>query len=244
MEKSLLRPNLIPKDFINTNETIIITPQFSQILQSVNRVDRLRTPGPAKNINEFYDLVRKVVMDFERRENVINDAKIFFTEEEPDFPKDANVIVSFSLVRREPGAFGQGRPFEKDTVKNLIPILREEIEDVENPGYKRAILGYIHDNEIKFTIWARTNKVANERALWFEGIMQEYSWYFTSQGVSRCMFYKREKDFVSEVTNVKMYGRPIHYFVKTETLQTISQKKIELIEIQSGRINQSLLSNP
>lgn len=240
---SLLRPDLIPKGFPEKDPPIIISPQYSQILETVTRLPRSTTPFPAKNLNEFYDLTRQVIEDYERRENVIADGKVKFIEEEPDYPKDLNVIISYSLVRREPGAFGQNHPFEKGSIKNLAPILREEVEDIENPGYKRAILGYWHDNEVKFTVWARTNKVANDKALWFEGIMQEYSWYFTSHGVARCLFLERKKDFVSEVDNNKMYGRPMHYFVRTETLRTISQKKIELIEVQSGRTNQSLLQN-
>ncbi len=232
---SLLR-DLIPADLSREQVRIIAASQYSQITSVAVRPERSRTPFPAKNLNEFYSLVKNCVDDRERRENVIDDARIHFTEETPDYPKDKNVIISFSLVRRLPGAFAQGSMFESEVrvVKNLVPILREEIEDEENPGYKRAIMGYIHDNEIKFTIWARTNKVANERALWFEELMQEYSWYYTSQGINRCLFMKREKDFIEETNGVKMYGRPLHYFVKTETLRTVSQKKIELIIIDSG----------
>lgn len=231
---SLLR-NILPKELLSDESRITVKSQFRHIVETAVRVDRLRTPRPAKNLNEFFDLVKNVINDFERRENIISDARIHFTEEDADYPKDKNVIIAFSLVKREPGSFSQGHPFEeRNRVKNLVPLFREEVEDQENPGYRRAILGYIHDNEIKFTIWARTNKVANERALWFEGLMQEYSWYFTSQGVSRCLFLKRDKDFITEYNGLKMYGRPIHFFLRTETLTTISQKKIESIEIESG----------
>jgi hypothetical protein len=234
MSDSLLRTILPPSLVNQPSPGVVITPYFTRIVEAGERgSDRLRTPNPAKNLNEFYQLVGNVIGDYERRAGVTDDAKVHFTEEDPDYPKEKSVIVSYSLVKREPGTFSQGKPGEGN-VRNLNYITREEIEDEENPGYKRAILGYIHDNEVKFTIWAKTNKVANERALWFEGLMQEYSWYFTSQGVSRCLFQKREKDFVSEVNDVKMYGRPIHYFLRTETLITISQKKIELIEVESG----------
>ncbi len=241
MPDSLLRNNILTEAQVTEPSRILISAQFSQLMQVARTNPRSRTPYPAKNLNEFFELVRIIILDYERRLNIVNDGKIFFTEESPDYPKDQNIIVSFSLVKREPGAFSAGAPFEGD-VKNLKPVLREEIDDPENPGYKRAIMGYTHDNEVKFTIWARTNKVANDKALWFENIMQEYSWYFTSQGVSRLIFMKRDSDFIVETNGSTLYGRPLHYFVKTETLTTVSEKTLEELTIGSMVENTSLLN--
>ncbi len=233
MADSLLQTNILPPELIKPQRKVTIQHQFTQIVSSAVSTDRLRSPGDAKNLTEFYDLVRYVINDSERRANVINDGKVFFTEEDPDALKDNNIIISFGVEKRMPGAFSKGAPFEGD-IANQKPMLREDIEDPENPGYRRAILGYWHDNEIRFTVWARTNKVANEKALWFENIMQEYSWYFTSQGVVRVIFMKRDSDFVTDINGAKMYGRPLHYFVRTETLRTVSEKVIEEIIVNAS----------
>jgi len=231
MSESILRTDILPNELTVENKSVRVTTQFTHIVQNASvHAERSRTPGAAKNLSEFYSLTMDVIEDYERRQNVINDAKVYFTEEDIDYPKDKNVIVAYSLVRRQPGSFSKGAPFDPG-VTNQKPILREEIDDPDNPGYKRAVLGYWHDNEVKFTICARTNKVANEKVLWFENIMQEYSWYFTSQGVSRVLFLKRESDYVIEVNGVKIYCRPLHYFVRTETLRNISEKVIEDLTI-------------
>lgn len=222
--------DVIPIELLEDNK-IIFSGQYTQIVQAFKDAGPpLKSPLPAKNINEFYDLVKNIIVDRERRENVSEEKKIVFTEEEPDYAKDDPVTITFSLVKREPGAFSSGGPM-RGRVKNYTAILREEIQDPEDPQYKKAILGYFHDNEIKFTVWARTNKVANERALWFEGLMQEYRWYFAMQGVSRLLFLKREADSVSEVKGQKLYGRPLHFYVRTETLQIISEKTLQQISV-------------
>ncbi len=234
---TVLRTDIIPKDLLETQQRVIVTNQFGAILSAAAPLpDRSRTPAPAKNLDEFYGLVQGAIQDYERRQNVIDDGKVHFTSEDIDLPKDKNLSITFSLVKRMPGSFSQGPPFQGDT-HNQKPMLREEIEDPENPGYKRAILGYWHDNEVCFTIFARTNKAADAKALWFENIMQEYSWYFTSQGVARVIFMRREQDYTLELNGTKMYGRPLFYFVRTETLRTVSEKTIEQILINTSLSN-------
>lgn len=241
MPDTLLRTDILPDSLLKDQRGIVITSQYSNIIQSAVKGVRARSPFPAKSLNEFYGLVKNALDNYETRQNIVEEAKAFYTEEDPDYLKDNHLIITFNLVKRVPGSFSPGPPFQSE-VSNWRPILREEIDDTENPGYKRAIFGYWHDNEVKFTVWARTNKLANEKALWFENIMQEYSWYFVSQGVSRVLFLKRESDIQIDNNNAKLYGRPIHYYVRTETLTNISQKTIEQITIGSEVENTSLLN--
>jgi hypothetical protein len=204
--------------------------QISQ--DSSSSTGKGRTLKPAKSLNEYYDLVKQAIDDLERRANLDTKNKILFTEEEPDY-KSEGEIITFSLVKREPGAFGQGAPFESK-VRNLRPILRENVADPENPGYRLATLGYWHDNLVRFTCWAKTNKTANDRALWFEDLMENYSWWFKAQGVDRCLFWERGEDQTLFSQNNKWYGRPINYFVRTEKVRVFSEKTLEELVIQAG----------
>lgn len=186
---------------------------------------RLKTLGNAKSLLEFYELVHQAIDNYESRANVSDEKKVIFTEEEPD-SNSRSETITFSLLKREPGAFSQGAPFEGN-VRNLRPMFREEGDDPANPGYRFMILGYWHDNLVRFTCWARTNKAANTRAEWFETLMTEYSWWFKAQGVDRVIFYGQGADIVTEVNGNKWYGRPFDFFVRTETLKTFSEKSIE-----------------
>lgn len=196
---------------------------------------RSKTPGDAKSILEFYDLVRRAIDDDEMRIGVSEKNKIIFTEEDPDVTSETET-VTFSLLRREPGQFGQGPPFGAKH-HNLRPMLREELPDEENPGYRIAINGYWYDNLVRFTCWARTNKAANARAMWFEDMMERYTWWYRLQGVARVIFWGRQADIVTTVDNNKWYGRPIDFFVRTEKVRQFEEKTLEqiLIKIQTSK---------
>lgn len=195
-------------------------------------IGKTRSQGAAKSLNEFFSLVRTAIDDYEKRANTLEINKVNFTEEEPD-SKSQTETITFSVMRREPGAFAQGAPFE-GKVKNLRPVFREQMDDPENPGYRLVTTGYWHDNIVRFTMWARTNKAANARALWFEKFAEEYSWWFKVQGVDRVLFWNREADIAVNQDNNRWYGRPLDFFVRTETLRIISEKTIEDIMISVG----------
>jgi hypothetical protein len=188
------------------------------------------TPGRAKSLLEFYELVRQSIVDYETRARVPDIDKVVFTEEEPDI-NSSTPTVTFSLLKREPGQFGQGGPFGAKH-QNLRPMLREEFTDPENPGYRVATTGYWYDNLVRFTCWSRTNKTANAKAEWFENLMEEYTWWFRLNGVSRVIFWGRDADIVVNVDQNKWYGRPIDYFVKTEKVRVFNEKTLEEILIK------------
>ena len=194
------------------------------------RLEKDRSPRVAKNLTGVYELIRKTIVDYEKRAKVPEANKVTFTEEDPDI-KAVTEVITFSLVTRKPGSYGQGAPFEAK-VHNMRPMLREEIDDPENPGYRIATMGYWHDNIIRLTCWAQTNKAANARVEWLETLLSEYTWFFQTEGVPRFLFWERNPDIIKVIDGNKWYGRPMDYFVRTETLRAVDEKKIEEIVIE------------
>ena len=194
-----------------------------------------KSMSSAKTLTEFFSLIKDAINNYETRAGTPEENKVIFTEEEPD-EKAQTEVITFSVIKREPGAFSQGAPFE-GKVKNLKPLLREVSEDPTKPGYKSATYGYWHDNLVRFTCWARTNKAANKRAFWFEDLMDEYSWWFRLQGVERTVFWGRNADIAVEIQGNMWYGRPIDFYVKTENIKVFSEKKIEEILIKFATKN-------
>ena len=230
--ESALRTDILPEELTENQQKvkIVAETQFHTIVNnSENAIERTQTPNPAKNIIETMSLIKDSIEHCYTRTHITGDAEVQITYENPDTYINLET-VSICLEQREPGMYGQGRPFENKT-KNLRPILREVKDDPDNLGYKLAILGYFYDNILRLTCWARTNKVANNRALWLENVMEEYSWYFTSAGVNRFLYYGRDKEIVRNVDNNKIYGRPIDYYVRTEKIRAVSQKTLEEIYI-------------
>jgi hypothetical protein len=224
-----IRPDLLvesPRIIIERTTDLLI----ERAIGDQKGIPRSTTLGNAKSLLEFYELVRQAIDDYEKRASVPETSKIRFTEEEPDAKMDVESIT-FNLMKREPGGFGQGAPFESN-VRNLRPIIREIKKDPTEPGYRTIIMGYWHDNIVRFTCWARTNKAANKRAMWFESLMEEYTWWFALQGLQRVIYWGQGADLVSDVQDNRWYGRPIDFYVKTETLRTYSEKTLEEILVR------------
>jgi len=222
--------NILRSDLLENNMRVVVREVFDRVsTDAASTQSPLHTPGNAKTLDEFYDLVRRAIDDYEKRAGTPAGNKIYFSEESPD-AKTQSEAITVSLVKREPGTYSQGSPFQGD-VKNLRPILREKGRDPANPSYQYATLGYWHDNLVRFTCWAKTNKAANKRASWFEQMMEEYTWWFRMQGVSRVLFWGRQEDNFLVVDDNKWYGRPFQFYVRTETLYTFSEKTLEEIII-------------
>jgi len=226
------------QDILNSNlaaETIRIRVerQFNFMLDQAvqeSKSTRSKSIGQAKSLLEFYDLLRRAIDDYESRAGVHRPNKILFTEEEPDYASRTETIT-FSLIKREPGSFSQGSPFEGG-VRNLKPHFRESGIDPEQPGYRQIVVGYWYDNLIRLTCWARTNKAANKRAVWLENLMEDYSWWFVAQGVPRVIYQGQNTDLIVNIDSNKWYGRPIDFFVRTERLKVFKEKTLEEILIK------------
>jgi hypothetical protein len=68
--------------------------------------------------------------------------------------------------------------------------------------------------------------------MWLENMMEDYAWWFALQGVPRVIYQGQGADMVINVDNNRWYGRPIDYYVKTETLHSYSEKTLEEILVR------------
>ena len=119
-----------------TEEHIYIIRQLREIISSDVRTlgapkttYHSRTPQAAKNIYEVFDLIKWSIEKHWAEEGKPTRNRPVFTYETPDIDT-VLPCISASIVRREPGAYSRGAPFEGG-VKNRLPILREEVDDEE-----------------------------------------------------------------------------------------------------------------
>jgi len=190
-----------------------------------------RTPQASKNIYETFDLIRWSLEKHWTEEGRPTRNSPIFTYEVPDI----NTIlpcISAGIVRREPGAYSRGAPFEGG-VKNRRPMIREEVDDEDNPNYKKLVFGYWFDNIVTLTCWSRTNKEANDLAFWLEKHMFDYTWVFRTCGIAKILYDGRDRERELKVDNNMIYGRPIRYFIRTELITTLSERKLSQIIIHA-----------
>jgi len=230
--ESVLRTDILSEDLTTDQRrvSVVAEHQFKNIVSHAERFTRTTSPEPAKTIVETMALIKQAIEDYDNQHHTTEDAKVVLLYEEPAKLKQLEAIT-IKLIKREPGMYGQGSPFENST-RQLKPILREVKDDTEEPGYKRAVLGQFYDNMLRLTCWARTNKTANDRALWLETVMEDYAWFFVYSGVNRILYQGRGPEETIKVEDNYVYGRAIDYYVRTEKLRSISQKELEEIVVR------------
>lgn len=231
---SILRSDIINPDLLEEPPRIIASYHYSAMISNAQTsptgVPRITSKGEAKNIVQVMDLIKDAIENYETRTSVPNRSKVKVVYEDPDKMIEFDTI-SISIEKRQPGLFGQGKPFDNSVGahKNLRPVLREEGDDPDNPGYRRAVLGYWHDNIIRLTCWSLTNKEANARMLWTEEIMEQYNFYIGLHGTNRFLYWQHPPQVVKIISNNRIYGRPIDFFVRTETIRAVTEKSLEEI---------------
>lgn len=229
---STLVRDILPASLSEVEPHVLIEAVTDLIINRSDQVDRTRTPGKAKDIDEFFTLVKTALDNHYTLTKVEETARVILTEEDIDKPLETETIT-YKIVRREPGSFSQGAPFESK-VRNLKPLLRDIVTDPDEPAYKIVSLGYFHDNRVRFTAWARTCKAANARALWFEKFMLEYDWFFRFSGVARVIFVERGMDQTMEKSDQRLFGRPMDFYVRTEYLVQVRQVAIRQLLLHYG----------
>jgi len=233
---STLRPDLVREELVQDPKSVkvISEQQYNDIINIT--VQPEASPMPAKNIVEAMELIKDAIEHRIEQEGTTADADLNVLWESPD--KIAQLeAVTIKLTDRKPGSFektsAQSALSSRNT-RTLAPILREEVEDSHNPGYKFAVLGYFFDNKVRLTCWARTVKQANERAIWLEDLLDEYRWYFSLSGLNRVIYLGRGSDALIDVDGNRVYGRPIDLFVRTERTRAVRQKTLEQILVYAA----------
>jgi len=193
-----------------------------------------RTPASGAELDDFFALVQKAIFSKQAYEGVPEEMRILVVEEDPPETIDTECITFF-LKSRLPGAFGQGAP-GKAQVRELSPHHRATIDHPEAPGQKLTTMGRFYDNWITFNIYARTNKVARERLLWFERTMDIYNWYFKLFGfvVVEIQTEDRERPIIDELKTTKY---PITYMVRTDDTFHFSSQELKdiILEVELSR---------
>jgi len=179
-----------------------------------------------RDVNEFFPLVHKALLSRERTDNIKEGKELLFVEEDP--PEDLDTeAITFRIQSRSPGQFSQG-PAGAGTHKEVRHHIRNVEEHPEHATEKLITLGKFYDNQIRFNVYARTNKRARERLLWFTSTMDSYLWYFALNGfrVIENGTGDRERPEIGGLTVVRY---PVSYYVRSEDVRHLGTQEIKRI---------------
>lgn len=196
----------------------------------------------ARDLRGFFELVDETLTDYQDRCNTVQSERISFVEEAP--PTDMrSESITFKVLERRPGAHTGSIPNimsnGDSVVREWRPRIRYIKKDSTRPLESVMVMGQKFDNVVEFTCWAQTNRIVDQRALWFEEFMDARHWYFKYMGVDEVIFKQRLADRYWEDTRTSgnlLKSRSMHYYVRTDRTFEISASMLRdmLINIAVG----------
>lgn len=220
--------------------SIKIDKYFQELQENIveaNRLPRLRTPRPAADINAFFKMVGNIITTQQKGEGVVK--PLLFTEDFPE--KEDNIqgeVITYSVLNRKPGLI-ESLPMDGimgNGKRQRVRLFREAVDDPDNPGMKIFTFGQWFDNLVVFNIWALTNKVANQRALWFEDLIENWRWYFEASGISKIYYHERLEDKGLSPDNRKLVCRPLVYYVRTEKVTNVHEVNLRSLIVNNHNL--------
>lgn len=196
-----------------------------------------RTINAHSTIEQFIDQVKRIMEieqeDFKNKVILVDDFSKNNIFENPEKPgEDVRAVISYKLCRRAPGTTkGGNQPFDKTRTERVPQYRGADYDDVENPREVIMYMGQWFDNELCFNVHARSNKEANDIALWFENIMEGNRQFFAYNGILKYYFVERESDSVVKEGDGVVHVRPMVYWVRTEKCYEITEQAINKIVI-------------
>jgi len=185
-------------------------------------------PSPeGHEIEAFLPLVQNAVISRQMTEAVPEDKMLQVLEEDPPETVDTEMIT-FALEARIPGQRNQG-PAGDNRMKEVVPHFRSSIDHPEHPGEKLVTMGKLYDNWLNFYIYARTNKVAMARLIWFEKVMDGFKWYFGRNGFKvyeeGCTIGRQRL----EIDGITVTRYPVSYLVRTDDTFHYAEQELKYL---------------
>lgn len=177
-------------------------------------------------LDRFFDLSQRLVTDACERSG---QPLVPLSEEYPpdDFASFGDELITYQIISREPAnmsADGTSRPQRghRQSYSARDPRVGDNIIEV----HERPL-----DHEIEFTCWAKSNKLANYRAVWLENLFTAHKWVFTSNGASRFHFIRRLSDGYQTSGSQRLFSRPLRFFLRFSEFLSKANYEIKNVEV-------------
>lgn len=164
------------------------------------------------DLDIFFDVAGKLIKDAQEREGTNPEDIVRIVEEYPpeNMHEYGNEVITFKVVERKPGMMntkGTSRPHRKATYSHqeMRPDLPNKVITVES----RPV-----DHVVEFNCWAKTNKLANKRAIWLEKILINSAFAFEVRGAERFFWKERLSDNYMTVNGQRIFSRPLRFFLR------------------------------
>ena len=154
---------------------------------------------------------------------------VLFVEDLPPEPIDTEVIT-FYIQSRRPGPWAQG-PAGSSGHKEVRHHIRAIEDHPDHAGEKLIVSGKFYENVVRFNIYAKTNKQARKRLLWFTQLMDQYLWYFRLSGFLVIEYGSGDREQVEIPEFGKVTKYPVSYFVRSEDVYYTGTQELKQVAL-------------
>ena len=163
-------------------------------------------------LHEFFSISSNLIENSQLKSGIIENKFVKLVEEYPptSMAEYGDEVITYKVISRKPGMMNRdatGRPVRKSTFSY-------ETEIVEEPNKNIFVESRPVDHIVEFTCWAKTNKLANARAIWLEKLLVNNSYVFEIKGAERFFWEERTADGFEDIENQRLYYRPIRFFLR------------------------------
>lgn len=181
-------------------------------------------------LERFFKITADILEDHQKKAGIIVDERVLLSEEHPPdyFGDDEDEIITWRVLNREPANMdtkAQNRPQRKSSYYY-------NLQSSEWPNKVVLVESRPVDHKIEFTCWAKTNRLANKRAIWFEKLMISNSWAFEVQGAERFLWLNRGPDMYTTHQQQRLFGRPLNFMLRFREHEATILPVIKQIELE------------
>lgn len=163
-------------------------------------------------LNEFFSTAANLIEDAQKRSGILENKIVKLVEEYPPETMDTygDEVITFKVASRKPGMMNSNataRPVRKATYSH-------EAQVTDQPNKVLIVESRPVDHIIEFTCWSKTNKLANDRAVWLEKLLINNAFVFEIKGAERFLWEGRHADTYMTIGGQRVFYRPIQFFLR------------------------------
>lgn len=201
----------------------------------------IRSSEPVCDIQGFFKLVEQAFNEFCTTQQVPPGSEPVFTH---SFPSErltarnqgAGPDQSFDVITHHVFSSGMAALDNAGTRIPFAPMQMGQIPSPVNDGYNQITYGWTESTQVVFTIWSKSNEVADDLANWFHKFLMKYAHmykYFQSRGVQHLKYEGRLEDDTQTRESQELQRRRLVYSARLQYLDTYEVPVLREIEIHT-----------
>lgn len=178
----------------------------------------------------FFDVASQLIVDAQKREGTVESERVQLIEEYPAeyMERQGDEVIAWRVLRREPAkmdAKGTGRPQRTSTFSY-------DLQSKYHPNKVIVVESRPIDHLIEFSCWAKSNSLANKRALWLEKLFVTHAWAFTVQGADRFFWENRGPDTYMAHGGQRLFYRPVNFMLRTREFEVKAHPVLKTVDFE------------